>query len=109
MSFDEKRGLQVEPGSFPLKPLSAKRNLGTLPLADCDILLILVQLALIDDRTNMRAGFLRVVDHCLFQPFDHGFDERVVDALGDNQTRGRSAALSCREERAVDGAFDGGS
>ena len=80
-------------------------ELGALVLADLDIAQILVELALVDHRADMRAGLQRVVDRQALQPLGQRVDEAVVDALGDDQARGRRAALAGREEGAVDGAL----
>jgi hypothetical protein len=63
------------------------------------------ELALVDDRADVRAVLQRVVDLQLLHPLGQRVDEPVVDAFGDDQARRGRAALAGREEGAVDGAL----
>ena len=102
----EQRRLQVEAGRLAVEQLAAPGELGALVLGDLDVLQVLVELALVDDRADMRAGLERVVDDEALQALGQRLDEAVVDAGLHDQARGRGAALAGGEEGAVDGAFD---
>ena len=58
----EERRLQVEARRRAVQPLAAPGELGALLLADLDVALVLVELALVDDRADLRALLQRVVD-----------------------------------------------
>ena len=77
----EQRRLQVEAGRLAVQPLAAEGELGALVAADPDILLVLVELALVDHRADLRAVLQRIVDDQVLELLGHRRDELVVDAL----------------------------
>ena len=56
LDLGEQRRRQIEAGRFALQQLAAGDELGALLLADLDVLQVLVELALVDDRADLRAG-----------------------------------------------------
>ena len=89
-----------------LEHFAAGDQLRAFLLADADVVEVLLELRLVDDRADVGAGLERIVDLELGQPLGQRGDESVVDALADDQPRRRGAALAGREERAVDRAID---
>ena len=99
----EERGRQVVAVGRALQPLAADDELRALALADLEVLQVLLELALVDDRPDVGAGEQRVVDAQRRELVGHRRDEAVVDAVGDDEARRRRAALAGREERALHG------
>ena len=96
--------LQVVALGLARQPLAAERQLAAFLPADLEIAQVLVELLLVDHRPDLGAGLERMVDLELLHAFDHRRDEAVVDGLGDDQARGRGAALPGLEEGAVERA-----
>ncbi len=76
-----------------------------LVAADADIVDVLVELLLVDDRADLRALLHGIVDVQALHALHQRADEAVVDALRHDEARGRRAALAGGEEGAVGGAF----
>ena len=64
----------------PVQPLAAIGEPGALLLADLDVALVLVELALVDHRADLRPVFQGVVDDQTLHAFRQCLDESVVDA-----------------------------
>ena len=75
-------------------------------LADLDIVEVLLELAGIDHRPDLGVLGNRVADLEVADPLGQRRDELVVDALGDDQARGRRAALAGRIEGALRRGLD---
>ena len=106
VGVDEQRRRHVEAGGRAIEPFAAERQLRAFVLADRDVGLILLELARVDHRPDMRAGLQRVVDDERPHPLGQRVDESLVDRLLDDEARRGRAALAGREIGAVDGAFD---
>src|SRR6202158_3961955 len=76
-------------------------------LADGDVVQVLLELRLVDDRADIRSRRQRVIDLERSQALAQRGDKTVVDVRADDQARRRGATLSRREERAVDRAVHG--
>ncbi len=95
----EQRRLQIEAGRLAPKALAAEGELCALFPAYREIFQILVELALINHRTDVGAGLDCIIDLEVTQSFDQCGDELIVNALGDDQSRGGGTTLSRGEER----------
>ena len=56
LDLGEQRRRQIEAGRVAVQQLAAGDELGALVLADLDVRQVLVELALVDDRADLRAG-----------------------------------------------------
>ena len=81
----KQRRLQIEAGRIPVETLAAESEFRPLILADADIFEILIQLALINDGTDIGTGLDGVIDLQAAHPLGQGLDEFVVDPGGDDQ------------------------
>src|SRR5687767_13637736 len=91
----------------PVEAFPTPSQLRSLLAADFEIFHVLIELALIDDRSDLRAWYQRIVDLQLLHGGDHAIDEPVVNLFGGDQTRGGGAALPGLVEGAIDGSSDG--
>ena len=90
------------------QPIAADLRLAAFFAADVDVLEVGLELALINGRTDVDARLHAVADLQLLRALNQRLDELVVDRVLDDGAAGRRALLSGREERRVDGVFDGG-
>ena len=104
----EQSRLQIEAGIVAFQHLAAPMQGCAFITADLKIFQILIQLALVDHRSDMGACFQGVVNDQTFETLGHGIDEGIMDACCDDEARGGGATLSGREKRAIDGGFHGG-
>ncbi|NRP23209.1 hypothetical protein LPJGGPFB_06479 [Ensifer adhaerens] len=103
----KQRRLQVEAGRVALQEFAAEGEFRAFLFADGDIVGVLVELALVDHRADMRAGLQGIVDNQTLHALAHRLNEAVMDAFSHDHPRRRGAALAGGEEGGVDGSFDG--
>src|SRR4051812_6212550 len=97
----EECGLEVEPLGCALQARAAGGELRAFLLAELDVLQVLVELRLVDDRADVRAFLHRIVDLQILHFRRQRGHELVVNSFSDDEPAGSRAALSGREERAL--------
>src|SRR6516164_8132012 len=93
LGVGEERRLQIKAGGCALQPLATESEPSPLLLADSDVALVLIKLALVDDRTDVGAVAKRIIDDQAPEPLRQRRHELVVDARCDDDARRGSAAL----------------
>ncbi len=101
VGFGQQGRAEVKARCLAVEPFTAEGERSAFPDADGDVILVLLQLGRIDDRTDLGLGIERIADHQLAQAVLEGVDEAVMDAFRHDQPGRSGAALAGREEGAV--------
>ncbi len=98
----EERGRHVIALGIALQTFTAVRQPRAFRAADAHVLEVLLELPLVDDRTDLRPRLQRIVNHQPLHAIDDRLDEPIVNAFGDDQAARCGAALTGLKKRAVD-------